>query len=286
METVTPPISAPVNSARGQQVSVRRHPVAAFLVLCFGLTWAGLLPLAADSRGWLPVHVPLWLLLLAVMGPGVAAFGVAGASGGYSELYARITRWRFGVGWYLVAVLGPAGLCATALSLDRLLGGPPSTPPSLTAVLAGAVLTLGLGLSVISAEIGWRGFLLPQLLERCSPLDASIVLGIIWTAWHLPYFGWIGHPLANAQLPAFTLFVLASSVVLTWLYRGTGNSALPALLLQCSNITCQLLLSVAPGEPRAFELYAGLYALFAVLLVFSHQLSARAQEPDSRRASK
>jgi uncharacterized protein len=260
--------------------------MAAFLVLCLGLTWAGLLPVAADSRGWMPAHVPLWLLLLAVIGPGVAAFSVAAASGGHGELLARITRWRFGVGWYVVAVLGPAGLCATALSLDRLLGGPPSNPPSLTTVLPGAVLTLGLGLSVISEEIGWRGFVLPHVLARCSPLDASIVLGIIWTAWHLPYFGWISHPLANTPLPAFTLFVLASSVVLTWLYRGTGNSALPALLLQCSNITSQLLLSVAPGEPRPFELYAGLYALFAVLLVFSHGLSSGMLEPDSGRAGK
>jgi uncharacterized protein len=286
MATLTPPASAPVSSARGRLGWVRRHPVAAFVVLCFGLTWAGLLPLAVDSRGWLPVHIPLWLLLLAVMGPGVAAFSVAAASAGHGELLARITRWRFGVGWYVVAILGPAGLCATALSLDRLLGGPPSNPPSLTTVLPGAVLTLGLGLAVISEEIGWRGFVLPHVLERSSPLDASLMLGIIWTAWHLPYFAWISHPLANTPLPAFTLFGLASSVALTWLYLRSRNSALPALLLQSANITCQLLLSVAPGEPRPFELYAGLYALFAVLLIFSRGLSTGVLEPDSGRASK
>jgi CAAX protease family protein len=284
MATLTPPVSARVGGASGRRAWVRRHPVAAFLVLCFGLTWAGLLPLAADSRGWLPVHIPLWLLLLAIVGPGVAAFGVAAGSGGNGELLARITRWRFGVGWYVVAILGPAGLCATALSLDRLSGGPPLDPPSLTTVLPGAVLILGV--SVISEEIGWRGFLLPHLLERCSPLDASLVLGIIWTVWHLPYLLWIGHPLANMPLPAFTVFGLASSVGLTCLYLRSRSSALPALLLQFANISCQLLLFVAPGVPRPFERYAGLYALFAVVLVFSHQLSTREMEPDSGRAGK
>lgn len=36
-------------------------------------------------------------------------------------------------------------------------------------------------------ELGWRGFALPVLLERFgSPLRASVVLGTIWMAWHLP----------------------------------------------------------------------------------------------------
>src|ERR671933_551266 len=129
MATVTPPVRAPGSGAAGQPGWIGRHPLAAFLLLCFGLTWAGLLPLAADSRGWLPFHVPPWLLLaLAGWGPGLAAFGVAAATGRSRELLARITGWRLGPGWYAVAILGPGALYVVAVALNTLLGG---TPPRL-----------------------------------------------------------------------------------------------------------------------------------------------------------
>jgi len=37
-------------------------------------------------------------------------------------------RWRFGVGWYLLAILGPIVLTIAAFQLNMLLGGPPPTP--------------------------------------------------------------------------------------------------------------------------------------------------------------
>jgi hypothetical protein len=123
----------------------------------------------------------------------------------------------------------------------------------------------------------------PVLVESLS-VETSVVVAIIWTAWHLPYFGWVDHLLATTPLPAFTLFGLASSVVLTWLYIRTGNSALSAIVLQSANLTCQVLLHVAPSQ-RPLDVLAGLYALVALLLVFSRQLGTGVLEPDSGRAA-
>src|SRR5918911_2676557 len=101
MATVTPPVLVPASGAAPRSGWMRRHPLAAFLLLCFGLTWAALIPAAADSRGWLALSIPTWLVLpLAGWGPGLAAISVAVATGHGGELLARITRWRLGLGWY------------------------------------------------------------------------------------------------------------------------------------------------------------------------------------------
>ena len=38
----------------------------------------------------------------------------------------------------------------------------------------------------IGEEPGWRGFALPRLQRRHSPLVATLMLGVVVAAWHLP----------------------------------------------------------------------------------------------------
>src|ERR1051326_2582247 len=161
MATVTPPVRVPASGAACRPGWVRRHPLAAFFLLCFGLTWAALIAAVADSQGWLPFKIPTWLVLpLAGWAPGLAAFSVAVATGRGGELLARITRWRLGLGWYALALLGPGVLYAAAVTLNSLVGGTPSKLPALSpALLLGLVLVLGFDLLTDEQEIGWRGFL-------------------------------------------------------------------------------------------------------------------------------
>lgn len=79
----------------------------------------------------------------------------------------------------------------------------------------------------IGEELGWRGYLADHLLrERSLPATAFLV-AVAWGLWHLPLFwvvadfrqmGWL--------VPGWFLGLLAGSVVLTWLYRGSGGSVL------------------------------------------------------------
>ena len=253
MTAATRPVPAAANAGLGW---MRRHPVAAFLLVCFGLTWAG------------------W-------GPGLAAFSVALATGSTRKLLARITLWRIGLRWYAVALLGPGVLYVLALALDTVLGGTPPKLPDLSAVVVlGVLLALGQTLLTNWEEIGWRGFLLPRLLERCSPLESSLLVGLVWTAWHLPLVAWLNPPLASTPVPALAVFGLATSVVLTWLYRGAGNNAFPALLLHAASEAWQTLLPASPAETRVFELYAGMYALVAVALVISGRVPMVSAQPN------
>ncbi|HLL62475.1 MAG TPA: CPBP family glutamic-type intramembrane protease [Propionibacteriaceae bacterium] len=77
---------------------------------------------------------------------------------------------------------------------------------------------------------GWRGYALPRLLERHSPVMASVVLGLLWGLWHLPTFFIPGTPQYGHSIPAFLLLTTVYSVLLTWLWRPTGGSVLVATL--------------------------------------------------------
>ncbi|MGL5348934.1 MAG: CPBP family intramembrane glutamic endopeptidase [Peptostreptococcaceae bacterium] len=47
-------------------------------------------------------------------------------------------------------------------------------------------------ITCLGEELGWRGYLLPNLLEKMSPIKATIVSGIIWGVWHAPMIA-MGH---------------------------------------------------------------------------------------------
>jgi CAAX protease family protein len=153
---------------------VKGHPLITFFVLAYALTWP-VIPLVSVS--------PL-LGLPGLFGPALAAIVVASLAGGKSalkDLASRLLRWRVGVRWYAVALGLPAVLALTAAGLHLLLGAP--APLRLGGLSA---LNFVVFVFVVGEEVGWRGYALPRLLASRSALMASLMLGVLWGAWHLP----------------------------------------------------------------------------------------------------
>ena len=67
-------------------------------------------------------------------------------------------------------------------------------------------------------EIGWRGFLLPNLQKKHSPFVSSIIVGILWGVWHLNFTGGI------TGFLLYTITIIEMSILMTWLYNRTGGS--------------------------------------------------------------
>ncbi|RKY20582.1 MAG: hypothetical protein DRQ55_07165 [Planctomycetota bacterium] len=117
--------------------------------------------------------------------------------------------------------------------------------------LAGLAGLAGGALKRLSAELGWRGYLLPRLPERMSPLRASVVLGLAWTLWHLPLYydsifadGWM------ALL--FTIDLVCTSLLMTAMHQATGGSVFLAMVLHwTANVAPGVAALVLPGAEPA-----------------------------------
>ncbi len=224
---------------------VRRHRIACFLVVTYAVTWGAWLGLALAHRRVGPRFDPVYLLGL--VGPLAGAFAttaIADGRGGVRALAARMIQVRgVGLRWWFVALGGPFAVYAAtyvvlaAYSMFLLapivlptwasLGTFDGFPVTNAAVLLLALVVVnGLG-----EETGWRGFLLPELQRRHSPLVASLVVAACWGPWQLPALlvADTYRALPFAMMPMFFLGLVARSIVLTWLYnRGGGSVALAA----------------------------------------------------------
>lgn len=225
-------------------LGVRGRSLAAYFGLTFLITWGIQLVLIASENGWAGISVPPTVHYLASHGPMVAALIVtAGFSGGsgLKELWGRITRWRVGWGWFLIALLSPAALFAVGVGVARLVGEPPTDLGLLGQVNympylgVGAwvfwFLTYGMG-----EEIGWRGFALPRLQHDRSAGWATLVLGLIWALWHLPPFFYLDtyQQMGLWMYPFLAVTIVCGTVIYTWIYNSTGGSVLMAIVFHAS----------------------------------------------------
>jgi len=194
-----------------------------------------------------------FLVFVFAAAPTAAALLVAVSAGGWRGVTAwldRLRPWRNrvaaddGLRVYVamavvhLGVLGGYVAVARAYAASALYD---KTWAALGGSLGGVVATVFVGWLIDEGgtfeEMGWRGFALPILQERLgSPLTASLCLGGLWMAWHLPreitnilggvpLEGWL---VGQAK---FLLLCMALSVVATYLVNRTGGSAVPAILL-------------------------------------------------------
>lgn len=248
-----------------KQLSSNR-PVSAlrFFALTYLLSWLIWIPLVFAHFGIGPLRVPEGLSsairLLGVLMPAAAALTLTAAGGGrpaVRQLLARLLVWRVHPGWWLAAVgLFPALLLAAAL-LNRWLGGQPipeAEPGGFVALLMYIVM---LAVASLGEEIGWRGVALPTLQRKHSPLRSSVLLGFLWSTWHLPF--WLLLDSFDQFGPGYIalnyLGILPMTAFITWFFNGSRSSLLLPVAFHLSfNILNVALLPVT--------LSVGAYALF------------------------
>ncbi len=229
---------------------VRQHRLTSFFVLAYVVSWT---PWALDAAGMSP-GTPFF-----PGGPLVAALvviAVADGRRGFRLLGSRLLRWRVGWVWYVVALGLPVLLVLVTGIATWWLGAP---APDLSAVVwADVAVVLAIRVvnptdSALGEEPGFRGYALPHLQDRWSPLASAGVLGVLTAGWHIPLvalgnLGWIGLP---------------STVVITflyvWLFNRSGGSLLMAILFHASQgaLTFGMLGSTGAYADRAAHVYFG-----------------------------
>jgi CAAX protease family protein len=256
---------------------VARHPVAAFLLICYAVTWATAVPWFRTRTDILPFDLPMWGSLGTLLGVALAAFLVVAATDGQAgvrDLARRSLRWRVGVRWYLVALLGMP--IAVLVGATALFGSAPLTALAgnwqllLTVVLP--VLLLQFALFNLAEEIGWTGFLQARLQDRHGPLKASLIVTAPFALFHLPdLFTQFGLASALVFLPILAVMHLFARVVIMWLYNATGRSVLLVGLFHATfNATLVAGEEFIPGPAGTTLVIAtGIIVVAAVALVMA-----------------
>ena len=220
---------------------ITRHPIAAYILSTVIWSWSiwSLLFLFIGPGGLAHNPPPISFLFVVVggFGPSISGVLMTWLIYGREGLQALGARLRNGhVGRWWLALLIIPGVTALTPLLRWLAGYTVDTGAMLSLLGPG----LGLGLTAgLMEELGWRGFLLPQLLKRYSPLVSSLLVGLIWGGlWHgyADYFG-----LGDKGLAFWPLVLLlgpclltAWSLVLTRVYEHTQASLLLSILMHAS----------------------------------------------------
>lgn len=109
-----------------------------------------------------------------------------------------------------------------------------TVPASASALAAGLAVAMFLDAGAVFEENGWRGYALPLLLRRYSPVGASVLLGLAWAAWHYPvkYNALADYGVRGiAYLAAFTLKIVLLTVVMTYFWQRTGQGTMIAIAM-------------------------------------------------------
>jgi membrane protease YdiL (CAAX protease family) len=210
---------------------IRRYPLITFFVLAYALSW----------WPWILYSFDLLPNPIVGFGPFLAALVVLALTEGKSgvgRLVRRMVRWRVGLRWYAVALLLPILVTLTAAALNVFLLG--AQPTSSVAELGGwssflqtfFLWLLIPGLSGTWEEPGFRGYALPRLQVGRSALLASLILGVLWAFWHLPFVA-TGE---DIWVDAF-LFPIIWSPVYAWLFNNASGSVLIVMLFHNMNNT-------------------------------------------------
>jgi uncharacterized protein len=149
-------------------------------------------------------------------------------------LYASITYaivWCFRLGGF------PNQEFMDAIAARMGLRASPAISTIVYVLLAGSFgMAKGLA-SSLGEEIGWRGFLVPELFKNIGFTGTALISGVVWSCWHYPLLIWADYNSGTPTwygLTCFTVMVISIAFVFAWM-RLKSSSVWTAALLHTSH---------------------------------------------------
>ncbi len=223
-----------------------------FIAIAFGISWTCWFFVALTGQNMFDNLEVGVVVMLGGFGPAIAGILMVYRTG--DEAFIR-DYWRriFDLRrikplWYLPILL----MYPLVVLLSYLLSGTPLdlTPGAQMLSNVGTLVTALIFVFLFgpfSEELGWRDYALDWLQSRFSAFNSSLILGVIWWAWHLPLLAVEGSFLnVTGSDPVFLAgylgTVLIYSVLFTWVYNNNDRSVLAIILLHFSiNLTSRVI---------------------------------------------
>jgi membrane protease YdiL (CAAX protease family) len=252
-----------------------------FFLIAFGWSWfwwglfifnilkipSGIGTSEVDLRSAGPL---ILIIALSPYGPTLAGFvmtAITEGRTGVKALWKRFWNRDLSIKWLFVTLLFFPAFQLIANFVSRTLDGlahPFLTYPNqpwmfIPPFIANTLISAGM-----SEEFGWRGYVLPRFQAKWNALTSSIILGVIWAAWHIPlwfvpgdshnqvfFWGWVGR-------------IILLSILMTWIFNNTNGSVLATILFHGMANSASDLFQYSGSE----WYYIGVRLIVVVLIVF------------------
>jgi membrane protease YdiL (CAAX protease family) len=98
--------------------------------------------------------------------------------------------------------------------------------PMVYILLAGSFGLVQSLASALGEEIGWRGFLVPELFKNIGFTGGALISGVVWACWQYPLLIWSDYNSGTPTwygLTCFTVMVLSVSFIFAWMRLKSGS---------------------------------------------------------------
>jgi membrane protease YdiL (CAAX protease family) len=207
--------------------------MAIFVLIAFGIPWGTWIILKVRHISF-DQGTPLAFMVAAAFCSlaGVVATYIESGLPGVKDLARRCVLYRVSIPWWfysLLLALSVHVIATIIYGVEHGRVGPVRPMELFHQWWLFYMFAFGLFQGPLAEELGWRGFLLPRLLNKYSPLAASVILGLVWAAWHIDVFF---SPTSTIAL--FTASAVALSILMTVLFLHTRGSVLLAIVMHWS----------------------------------------------------
>lgn len=220
----------------------KQNSIIIYFLLAFSFSW-GLVGILAGPNN-IPINpeksqelLPL-LYVSMLVGPsfaGLLMIGLIEGKNGYHRLLSSFIKWRVKIWWYIFALFTTPLLALMILLILSFLSpnfqfGFSNTDNIAALFINGIIAGIMVG---IFEELGWTGFVIPQLSLRYNILTTGLIVGVLWGLWHFILF-WEKDSFFNL-LPLFILlgrlfaWLPPFRIIMVWVYNSTESLLLTVL---------------------------------------------------------
>jgi uncharacterized protein len=256
-----------------------------FFILAFAITWVFAIPAAMFTP---PEAEPTLfdIAQLGALGPAIAAIVtiyLEQGKDGLREFWGRIIKWRIDLVWYFAIIFMPLiwfGILPIigvhilrSGSIPKFLGPSHGAPSWANAWwFFFYIMIIGGG----QEEIGWRGYALPKLQTKYNATVSTLILGALWSVWHLPMIYVPGSSLHGTPFIGYLITLTTLSFVYTWLYNNTESILACILYHTWSNFAAAyLMVNITDPIYGLLAFAVQLVVVFLLLVLFGPKKLSR-----------
>ncbi len=207
--------------------------------------------------------------------------------------------WKFGKAKYLllafiipiiygIIIYGFAWLTKIGSVNEQITIMGTDSPTGFALIVLCLIGLIARSIGAFGEEVGWRGFLTPRLYKLSILTATSIIIGLVWTIWHLPLMILTnyGGDFSILKVLLSCISLISLSFMLTWLRIKSGSLWVGVIYHTSHNFLIQGFFDQILAEKSSTvnflgEMGAGVSICSIVIAIVFWRLRKKLPQPES-----